>query len=393
MQQRGRGEASQLIVASHAAKLPCGMNMQKLSLKRSTIIHYSLLAMVLAVIWLTQTIPVWGEGYARTVYPVISRMLMPLSGWIPFSLGDLFIFSSIIGVLLYPVYGRFRKIKWGKIFRHVVTYLAWIYVWFYLAWGLNYSQYNFYQRTQTPYAPYTPESFNSFLDNYIEKLNASYIPDTVLEELDKAFVHTEIIGQYKLLSPKLGVHSPQGNPRVKTMMFTPLFSKMAITGYMGPFFCEFNLNGDLLPSQYADTYAHEMAHLLGITSEAEANFYAYQVCIHSDDARIRYCGYFSVLNHVLGNARRLMAENEEEYKTVLERIRPEIIEQAIADRDYWMAKYSPTISNIQSRIYDLYLKGNKIESGRKNYSEVVGLLISYSLAPTLSQGEGARIVE
>lgn len=42
-----------------------------------------------------------------------------------------------------------------------------------------------------------------------------------------------------------------------------------------------------------------------------------------------------------------------------------------------MAKYSPLVGNIQDWIYDLYLKGNKIESGRKNYSEVVGLLISY----------------
>ena len=40
-------------------------------------------------------------------------------------------------------------------------------------------------------------------------------------------------------------------------------------------------------------------------------------------------------------------------------------------------KYNPVIGRIQDRIYDLYLKGNKIESGRKNYSEVVGLLISY----------------
>ena len=42
-----------------------------------------------------------------------------------------------------------------------------------------------------------------------------------------------------------------------------------------------------------------------------------------------------------------------------------------------MKKYNPVIGRIQDRIYDLYLKGNKIESGRKNYSEVVGLLISY----------------
>ena len=354
-----------------------GMNIRKLNLKRSAILHYGLLVMGLVIVWLTQVIPAWGEGYARTLYPYISRGLTVFSGWIPFSLGDLFIFLSIVGILLYPVYGRIRKMKRRKIILRIVTYLAWIYVWFYLAWGLNYSQPNFYQRTKTPCMAYTPEDFRRFLHDYIDNLNVAYVPVSELETLDRAFVREEVIRQYGILSPTLGIHTPQGNPKVKTMMFTPLFSKMAITGYMGPFFCEFNVNGDLLPSQYAETYAHELAHLLGITSEAEANFYAYQVCVHSNDPRMRYCGYFSVFNHVLNNARRLLADDDE-YKKLLETIRPEIIEQAIADREYWMAKYSPTISNIQNRIYDLYLKGNKIESGWKNYSEVVGLLISWA---------------
>lgn len=350
--------------------------MRKLNVKRSTIIHYSVLGVFLIIVWLTQAIPFWGEGYARTVYPVISRILTSLSGWIPFSLGDVFITLSIAWVILYPFYGWIRKRGWKKVLQYVITYLAWIYVWFYLAWGLNYSQPNFYKRTGTPYTPYTPEIFNNFLNDYIGKLNAAYVPVSELEALDKAFVHREVISQYGIIGSLFGVHTPQGHPQVKTMLFTPLFSKMAITGYMGPFFCEFNVNGDLLPSQYPETYAHELAHLLGITSEAEANFYAYEACTHSDDPRIRYCGYFAVLNHVLNNARRLLADDEA-YKAILQRIRPEIIEQAIANREYWMAKYSPTISNIQSRIYDLYLKGNKIESGRKNYSEVMGLLISW----------------
>lgn len=351
--------------------------MQKLKVKRSTVVHYGLLALALAAVWLTQAIPAWAEGYAHTCYPYISQVLMGLSGWIPFSVGDLFIALSIVWLLAYPVYGYLQKKGWKSIFRNTLTYLVWVYVWFYLAWGLNYSQPNFYRRTSVPYVAYTPENFRAFLDDYIDKLNAAYVPLAELEKLDKTLIHTEVMCQYKLLSAELGVHPPQGHPRVKAMMFTPLFSKMAITGYMGPFFCEFNLNGDLLPSQYADTYAHEMAHLLGITSEAEANFYAYQVCVRAQDAGIRYCGYFSAFHHILGNARRLMAENEEEYKALLERIRPEIIEQARADRAYWLAKYSPTISDIQSRIYDWYLRGNRIESGHKNYSEVVGLLLSY----------------
>ena len=69
--------------------------------------------------------------------------------------------------------------------------------------------------------------------------------------------------------------------------------------------------------------------------------------------------------------------SEEEYAELFNRIRPEIIELAQKNQQYWMEKYSPLIGDIQNFIYDLYLKGNKIQSGRKNYSEVIGLLISY----------------
>lgn len=170
------------------------------------------------------------------------------------------------------------------------------------------------------------------------------------------------------------------------MLFTPLISMVGVSGSMGPFFCEFTLNGDLPPSQYPATYTHELAHLLGITSEAEANFYAYEVCTRSQVESIRFSGYFSILSHVLGNARRLLTE--EEYTELFNRIRPEIIELARSNQTYWMAKYSPLIGNIQNWIYDLYLKGNKIESGRKNYSEVIGLLISYHASRTEEKSSG-----
>ena len=170
------------------------------------------------------------------------------------------------------------------------------------------------------------------------------------------------------------------------MLFTPLISMVGVSGSMGPFFCEFTLNGDLPPSQYPATYTHELAHLLGITSEAEANFYAYEVCIRSQVESIRFSGYFSILSHVLGNARRLMTA--EEYTELFNRIRPEIIELARSNQTYWMAKYSPLIGNIQNWIYDLYLKGNKIESGRKNYSEVIGLLISYHASRAEEKSSG-----
>lgn len=337
-------------------------------------IRYMILCVLLLITWATQFIPGWGEAYARSVYPAISYCLSFFSGLIPFAIGDLFIFLSIVGVIVYPIYARcYRKKKWKRILLNDSEYLLWIYAWFYLAWGLNYSQKDFYGRTEISYAAYTPENFQKFVGNYMDSLNASYVKVTSINE---SLVCRESVKGYDQISNTLGVHRPpHQSPHVKTMLFTPLISMVGVTGSMGPFFCEFTLNGDLLPPQYPATYAHELAHLLGITSEAEANFYAYQVCTRSQARGIRFSGYFSVLSHVLANARRLMSE--EEYTQIFNQIRPEIIELAKANQEYWMEKYSPLIGDVQDWIYDLYLKGNRIESGRKNYSEVVGLLISY----------------
>ena len=69
--------------------------------------------------------------------------------------------------------------------------------------------------------------------------------------------------------------------------------------------------------------------------------------------------------------------SEEVFAVLINRLRDEIIELAQKNQQFWLEKYSPLIGDIQNFIYDLYLKGNKIQSGRKNYSEVIGLLISY----------------
>ena len=337
-------------------------------------VRYLTLGILLILVWTTQWVPSLAAFYSEKVYPHIAYFLSSFSNLFPFAIGDLFIFLSIVGVIVYPFYARLRKkLAWKKVLLREGEYLLWVYVWFYLAWGLNYSQKNFYQRTEIPYTAYTPENFRSFVDGYITQLNRSYTP---VNSIQQNLIRKETVRLYNRISDSLGVHRPPHEaPRVKTMVFTPFISMVGVTGSMGPFFCEFTLNGDLLPINYPATYAHELAHLLGITSEAEANFYAYQICTRSQAKEIRFSGYFSVLGHVLGNAQRLLPE--EDYKEIFDRIRPEIIELAKNNQAYWAAKYSPLVGAVQDWIYDLYLKGNKIGSGRKNYSEVVGLLISY----------------
>ncbi|MDR0891691.1 MAG: DUF3810 domain-containing protein [Mediterranea sp.] len=342
---------------------------------RKRIIRRTALAVLLITVWSTQAVSALGAFYARSVYPVVAWTLSGFSNLFPFGIGDVFIGLSLAGLIAYPFYGRLRKQKdsWKRIGLREGEYLLWVYVWFYLAWGLNYSQPNFYQRTGIAYTPYNEADFHAFANEYIDSLNTAYIP---IERTPKEEVSQEVPRMYGLLADSLGIHRPpHANLRAKTMLYTPLASKVGVTGSMGPFFCEFTLNGDVLPANYPATYAHELAHLLGISSEAEANFYAYQICTRSADPEIRFSGYFFVLSYVLNNAYRLLPKAE--YETLLARVRPEVIALAKQTQAYWAAKYSPLIGSAQNWLYDLYLKGNKIADGRKNYSQVVGLLMSY----------------
>lgn len=89
-------------------------------MKRKQKIRYIILGTLLLLIWTTQLIPAMGEGYARSVYPVISFCLSSFSRLFPFAIGDLFIFLSITGVILYPIYGRIKNIP-GKRFYYVTA--------------------------------------------------------------------------------------------------------------------------------------------------------------------------------------------------------------------------------------------------------------------------------
>lgn len=67
-------------------------------------IRYVILSVLLFITWGTQLIPFFGEFYAKSAYPTISYCLSAFSNLFPFAIGDLFIFLSIAGIILYPIY-------------------------------------------------------------------------------------------------------------------------------------------------------------------------------------------------------------------------------------------------------------------------------------------------
>ncbi len=372
--------------------------------------HWVLLVL-LSLITLTKLIPLWGFIYTTRIYPIIGSFLSPISGLFPFALGDLFIALSIVWVFFYPIY----EIKWRKqlakrffflaakrgcypkkkvVFGRVAEYLLWVYAWFYIAWGLNYSQPNIYCRTGMKPVEVSEAKFREFAYRYADSINYLSEERRVKSE-ETAFdtqresqfngmvddglknrVRDAVLKGYNEIGAKEGINAPfNQHPHAKTMLFTPLSSMSGVTGSMGPFFCEFTLNGDIRPHDYPAIYAHEFAHLLGIANEGEANFYSYIVCTASSDKAVKFSGYYHIFFHVLRNVFDILGEKEGE--KFLKYIRPEIIQLARSDRQYWTGKRCKALDAAQDFIFDLYLRGNHVAEGRKSYSGVVALILAW----------------
>ena len=358
-----------------------------------------LLLVLLILVTLTKMIPLWGFIYTTRIYPIIGTLLSPISGFFPFAVGDIFIALSIAWVIFYPIYeiGLRKKLarryfflaakrgcypKKKVVFGRVAEYLLWVYAWFYIAWGLNYSQPNIYDRTGMKPVKVSEAKFKAFAYQYADSLNAlsisekSFFSDSIADDGLKNRVWDAILKEYNKIGYKEGINAPfNQHPHAKTMVFTPISSMSGVTGSMGPFFCEFTLNGDILPHDYPATYAHEFAHFLGVANEGEANFYSYIVCTASADKQVRFSGYYHIFFHVLNNVFDILGEKEGE--RFLKHIRPEIIQRARNDRRYWLSKRCKALDAAQDFIFELYLRGNHVAEGRKSYSGVIGLILAW----------------
>ena len=347
--------------------------------------RHGVLIALLILVTLTKMIPLWGFIYTTRIYPVIGTLLSPISGFFPFAVGDIFIALSITWVILYPIYEiRLRK---KRVFGRVAEYLLWVYAWFYIAWGLNYSQPNIYYRIGMKPVEVSKAKFKKFAYQYADSLNAlsnaslsnarkSISPDSIVDDALKNRVRDAVLKEYNKIGYREGINKPfNQHPHAKTMVFTPLSSMAGVTGSMGPFLCEFTLNGDILAHDYPATYAHEFAHFLGVANEGEANFYSYIVCTASADKQVRFSGYYHIFFHVLNNVYDILGEKEGE--RFLKHIRPEIIQRARNDRRYWLSKRCKALDAAQDFIFELYLRGNHVAEGRKSYSGVIGLILAW----------------
>lgn len=322
--------------------------------------------------------PGWVEAYySQIAYPKIAFVFSTVSNIFPFSLDDLFYILLIIALFSLIILLLFHKISYKKAGKIIMNTLASVYILFYVLWGFNYFREDLNNRLNLNEQTTNADEFILQLKILIENTNNSFC---VYEELDKNQVDTDIEESYKKLAPVLKLKYPAGKRNDKKITFSSFFAKAGISGYYGPFFNEVHVNSKVLPVEYPFVLAHEKAHQIGVTSEAEANFFAWLVCTLSNSKQLQYSANLNILRFFLYQGYRL-----EEYPEIIKKLDEKVVNDFQLIRENWMNLRNEKVDKVASKVNDTYLKSNKVEKGIEDYRGVVKFVMDYSQDSTFQK--------
>ena len=133
------------------------------------------------------------DMYAVYVYPRVSAVLSWLSSFVSFGVQEIIIAL----ITAYAIYVTIKGIRyhygWERIICSLMRVLVWTYIWFYLAWCINYSRSAIYQRTSDKITPYNEAVFKQFVSTFISESNSCYIK---VVSCDKTQITKEIKEYY-----------------------------------------------------------------------------------------------------------------------------------------------------------------------------------------------------
>jgi hypothetical protein len=312
----------------------------------------------------------WVEAiYAQKIYPFVAKALSSISFVFPFSLSDFFYVLLIVSAILLLGLLVVQKISISKFFKIMLNILATVVVFFYLLWGFNYFREDIYQRIKLEDSNTGDEDFVAAFQIIIQNINQSVCE---INELDKNQMDSLVELAYQKNAEALALPFPMGKRKDKGITFSRFFAKATISGYYGPFFNEVHVNKKVLPLEYPFVLAHEKAHQFGITSEAEANFYAWLICSNSTSTELKYSAnlalfrFFVYQGYQLPNFPELISTVNEQAKKDYNRI-----------QKHWKELQNEKIDEAATKANDTYLKANKIEKGINDYDGVVKHVLNF----------------
>ena len=331
--------------------------------------------------------------YSRQWYLIGQRIVTPVSGLVGFALLDLLAIIVVIGLGARWLRGfrrsgpglRRRAAAAARLTLHTTAAAAVLYLVFLVMWGLNYRREPLSARLDYDAARISPEALASLAAESVQRLNALHAPAAAEPWPSFAELPARMGPAFERVQRRLGAERTAVAGRPKATLLSAWFRQAGIDGMLSPFSLEVLVNRAVLPFERPFLVAHEWSHLAGYADEAEASFVGALICL-AGDAQSRYSAWLSLSQHLV---RHLPAAGRDRVRTALDD-GPRGDLRAIATR---LRAAAPVVRRSANRIYDQYLRANRVDAGIASYGLVVDLLLGTDGTPTWRGLAGARGAE
>ncbi len=311
----------------------------------------------------------YSSGFYSRLQPIVTG----ITNRVPFALFDVLLVgtATILVVAVAQVLAtawRNRSVRpLLRFLGNLATATGAVYLVFLVTWGLNYRREPLSSRLAHDSTAIDVARLARLAHDAATQLNALH---------DRA--HREGFASWEQLRPTLepayhALHSrlsggPQPRPGApKWSILTYFFERAGVSGMTDPFLLEVLVDRSLLPFERPFVLAHEWAHLAGRADEAEANFLGWLTCVRSG-APAAYSGWLYLYSDALSALPR------PERAAVLRALGPgpRADLTAVAER---ARRIQPALQSASWRVYDRYLKANRVEAGVASYDKVLQLIL------------------
>ena len=318
--------------------------------------------------------------YSTGLYLRIQPLLTAASNRTSLALLDLLI--VVVGVLwiglaVHDAAGSASKISGAvRIVVRTILWCAALYLLFLATWGLNYRRLRLIDKLPFDGAAATADAARAAGGVTVDRLNALH--DQAHAEGwgttdDVSGVDVGLARAFARAAGDVGIASSIVVGRPKRTILDWYFRRAGVDGMTDPFFLETLVASGVLPFERPFLVAHEWSHLAGIADEGEANFVGWLTCRRGSPAE-QYSGWLFLYQEL---ARAVGARNR---AALVASLATGPREDLRAIRDRFARQVSPRVSAAGWRVYDSYLKANRVEAGAESYAEVVRLVLGVRLA-------------
>ncbi|MFY0673303.1 MAG: DUF3810 domain-containing protein [Bacteroidia bacterium] len=322
--------------------------------------------------------------YSNGIFKVISGFQKMAFGWIPFSIGQI-VFYFLLAFFVWLLFNGIRSLKNEKrktlytcfnALAAPLSLLSIIYFFFMILWGFNYERQPLAESLKLKQNEIELIDLKNLAEELIEATNNSRAKATNRDDtcLVLSFKNSDYFKMAKQAFENLGTKSNlfiNKNPSVKAVALPQLMSLFGLGGIYFPFTGEANVNMHQPDFKLPFTICHEMAHQVGVGSEAEANFVAYLACKASDDPVFNYSGNLAAMRYTL---HAIHKSDSAAFNDLIITCNKGVLLDLEENTLYW-ERFETPINDFSRWINNLYLKSNGQPDGVLSYGKMVELMV------------------